>query len=215
MPAHSMRRSFLGVLLASWFPHLPLKFRLLSATAALEGGQFYSVTLRRVLSRWFGVEVGPYSYGSLLEPGRADAGTVIGAYVSIGPNVRRFGAGHPLDSLSLHPFWYKPSLGFVGPDADVPRKPIEICDDSWIGANVTILPNCSRIGVGAVVGAGSVVTKDVPDFAIAVGNPARIVGWRLDDRTREALLRRKPWMLDPVDARECLAQILLESDAER
>lgn len=53
-----------------------------------------------------------------------------------------------------------------------------IADDVWIGARAIILPGCKTIGTGAIIGAGSVVTKDVPDFAIVGGNPARILKYR-------------------------------------
>ena len=61
---------------------------------------------------------------------------------------------------------------------DENAKLLEICDDVWIGARSIILQNCCRIGTGAIIGAGSVVTKDVPDFAIVGGNPARILKMR-------------------------------------
>ena len=54
-------------------------------------------------------------------------------------------------------------------------KPLEIGDNAFVGARSTILHNCNRIGKNAVVGTGSVVTKDVPDNAIVAGNPARII----------------------------------------
>jgi len=57
------------------------------------------------------------------------------------------------------------------------RKPISIGNDVWIGANVTILKGVN-IANGAVIGAGSVVVKDVPEYAIVVGNPAKIVKYR-------------------------------------
>ncbi|MFC2420190.1 MAG: acyltransferase [Treponema maltophilum] len=53
-------------------------------------------------------------------------------------------------------------------------KPVLIKRDAWIGAGATILPGVC-VGAHAVVGAGAVVTKDVPDYAVVVGNPARIV----------------------------------------
>lgn len=56
----------------------------------------------------------------------------------------------------------------------VNSKPIKICDDAWIGMNVIILKGVT-IGEGAIVGAGSVVTKDVPAWTIVAGNPARVV----------------------------------------
>ena len=175
--------------------------------AKLEGGQMRSHTLRKTLSRYCGVDVGAFSYGSLLVPGMADRGTVIGRYVSIGPNVRRFGAAHPIDELSLHPYWYNPSLGVVDEDCDVPRTGITIDSDSWIGANVVILPGCRRIGIGAIVGAGSVVTHDVPDFSVVFGVPARESYRRLTPDLREALLSTDPWQFGIAECRDVLATI--------
>ena len=54
--------------------------------------------------------------------------------------------------------------------------PLVIEDDAWIGANVIVLPKVGRIGRGAIVGAGTVVTRSVPDGAVVVGNPARVTG---------------------------------------
>lgn len=56
----------------------------------------------------------------------------------------------------------------------LPCKPVLIKESAWIGAGATILPGVC-VGRHAVVGAGSVVTKDVPDYAVAVGNPARVI----------------------------------------
>lgn len=58
--------------------------------------------------------------------------------------------------------------------SDVNSKPIKICNDAWIGMNVIILKGVT-IGEGAIVGAGSVVTKDVPAWTVVAGNPARVV----------------------------------------
>lgn len=162
----------------------------------------YSVTLRSVLRDYFDVHVGAYSYGSLCEPGMADRSTTVGRYVSIGPGVRRFGAAHPVEDLSLHPLWFNPSLGVVGPERDVARGPCVIESDAWIGANAIILPGCRRIGYGAIVGAGSIVTRDVPDFTIVAGNPARQIGERLSAAARARLLAERPWDLEPAQAIE-------------
>ena len=59
----------------------------------------------------------------------------------------------------------------------VPSRAIVVEDDVWIGAGVTILPGV-RVGRGSVVGAGAVVTKDVPAWSVAAGNPARVVRTR-------------------------------------
>jgi galactoside O-acetyltransferase len=67
------------------------------------------------------------------------------------------------DSFILNKDWSK-----------VKSEPIRICDDSWIGMNSIILKGVT-IGEGAIVGAGSVVTKDVPAWTVVAGNPARVV----------------------------------------
>lgn len=59
------------------------------------------------------------------------------------------------------------------------KGPILIGDDAWLGARVTVLSGV-RIGHGAAIGAGSVVTRDIPDNAVAVGNPAKVVRFRGD-----------------------------------
>jgi maltose O-acetyltransferase len=61
------------------------------------------------------------------------------------------------------------------------RRPVIIEDDVWIGINVILLPGLT-VGRGAIVAAGSVVTKDVPPDAIVGGNPARVIRSRGDDR---------------------------------
>ncbi|AYA27621.1 antibiotic acetyltransferase [Rhodococcus rhodochrous] len=191
---------------------LPFKSRILRLVTNIEGGQLYSASLRSVLQRYHGVEVGAFSYGSLLELGMADRHTRIGRYVSVGPNVRRFGAAHPVNALSMHPFWYNPALGFASKEDDVARTSIEIGHDVWIGANVTILPGCRRIGVGAVVGAGSVVTRDVADFTIVAGNPASVIATRLSPSLREQLVDDKIWNLSPHSLSTKLST--LEPDAK-
>lgn len=55
---------------------------------------------------------------------------------------------------------------------------LEIGEDAWIGSNVIILPQVTRIGTGAIIGAGSVVTKNVEDYDIVAGNPAKKIGQR-------------------------------------
>lgn len=185
--------------------------KLFNLIVRLEGGQMTSLTLRRVLAEKFDVVVGPYSYGSLLEPGMCDQQSVIGSYCSIGKNVRRYGAAHPLDAASMHPYFYNPALGIAPKSSDVERKPIVIESDVWIGSNVTILPGCSYIGFGAVIGAGSVVTKDVPDFSVVAGNPAVVIRQRHSEESRSKILESRYWELTPINAQNVLAELMQSS----
>lgn len=72
---------------------------------------------------------------------------------------------------------------------------VNIWNDVWIWANVTILGGVT-IWDGAVIGAGSVVTKDVPPYAVAVGNPARVIKYRFNQEQIERLLQEKWWNSD-------------------
>jgi len=91
-----------------------------------------------------------------------DVNTVtFGECVLIGPNCSFYTAEHPLD----------PALRKEGWESG---RPIKVGDNVWFGGNVTVLPGVT-IGDNAVIGAGSVVTKDIPADCIAVGNPCRVM----------------------------------------
>lgn len=66
----------------------------------------------------------------------------------------------------------------IGSETDNGPTPLEICGDVWIGARAIILPGCKRIGAHSIIGAGAVVIKDVPDYAIVGGNPAKVIRMR-------------------------------------
>lgn len=92
----------------------------------------------------------------------------IGDHVMMGPDVLVMGGGHIFSSLD------KPMCQ----QGDIGRTNLIIYDDVWIGAWVTILGKTNTIGKGAIIAAGSVVTKPVPDYAIVGGNPAKIIRFR-------------------------------------
>lgn len=158
----------------------------------LEGGPFFSGTTRIILERYYGVTVGAYSYGPCLHPGAFPSGVTVGRYVSMATGVLYAQRNHPPDRLSMHPFFYAKRYGLVAED-NVPRGTLSIGHDAWIGARVFITASCRRIGVGAVVGACSVVTKDVDDFAIVAGNPARLIRYRFDLETIRLILASRWW----------------------
>ena len=60
----------------------------------------------------------------------------------------------------------------------LPDSSLEVCEDVWIGSRVIVLPGCMRIGAHSIIGAGAVVTHDIPDYAIVGGNPAKVIRMR-------------------------------------
>lgn len=197
--AHDLRRCALSELLFRAYRWRRLRSLCERLALRLEGGHFYSATLRRILSAYHGVVAGAYSYGEGLRPGSFPPGVIIHRYVSIARNVRVFVRNHPFERLSLHPFFYCAALNFV-PEDNIPTGWLVIESDAWIGENALITPSCHRIGLSAVVGTGAVVTKDVPDFAIVGGNPAHLIRFRVSERARE-LIRASRWWERPVQ--EC------------
>lgn len=114
---------------------------------------------------------------------------IIGKFCSIASGIEFVmnGANHNMSGFSTYPFnifgsgWEKitPSL------EDLPIKGDTIVgNDVWIGQNVTVLPGV-KIGDGAIIGANSVVASDIPAYAVAVGNPCKVVKMRFDEKTIE------------------------------
>ena len=154
----------------------------------------YTCVNRSSLSQ--GVGTGTFSY-------IADAN--VGRYSMIGSRVSIGGFEHPKNWLSVAAFQWGQSIDHwdISEKSTIAiRKHIKpntsitsIGPDSWIGNNATVLSGRS-VGIGAIVGAGSVVTKDVENFPIVVGNPSRKIGYRFDERTRNFLTKSKWWELD-------------------
>lgn len=186
-----LRESKLASMLFMIYRRRALRKICLSLIRRLEGGDFYSLTLRRILEHYHGVRVGAYSYGECMLPGVFPAGVTVGRYVSVASGVQVFLRDHPVDRLSMHPLFFNSQLGSLTEDT-VPFGSLEIGHDAWIGARAIITAGCSRIGIGSVIGAGAVVTKDVPDFSVVAGVPAQIVRYRFPEKTCE-LIRLSHW----------------------
>ena len=90
---------------------------------------------------------------------------IIGDNVLFGPKVVIWGRDHGIKKNKL-----------IREQENI-KKTVVIGNDVWIGANVTVIKGVT-IGDGVVIGAGSVVTKDIPEYAVAVGNPARVIKYR-------------------------------------
>ena len=164
----------------------------------LEGGQMLSPTLRRVFRDYHHIEIGLYSYGGCFNPDNIQAFAKIGRYCSFAENVYIYNANHPLSFKSTHPFFYNPSLGYVETE-HISRRSIVIGNDVWIGQNAIILASVTNIGDGAVIGAGTVVTKNVPDFAVVVGNPGKVIKYRFTEETIRKLKQERWWDKDIED----------------
>lgn len=168
-----------------------LRGRVLGVASKLEGGQFRSATLRQIFARFHDVEIGAHSYGSCFEPGQFPGGARIGRYVSMASGVMRR-LNHPLDHLIMHPYFYNESLGYVA-QRTIRHEPIVIGADAWIGQSVIFTEACTRVGIGAVIGAGTIVTRDIDDFEIVAGNPGRVLRKRFDPEIRARILASRWW----------------------
>lgn len=122
--------------------------------------------------------------------------TIIGKFCSIGPNLISGWGKHPTNGISTHPMFY--STGKQNGITLSEENKIEefsqiiIGNDVFIGMNVSILDGVT-IGDGAIIGAGAVVAKDIPPYAIAVGNPIQIVKYRFKPEIIDKLEKVKWW----------------------
>lgn len=148
------------------------------------------------------VSVGRHTYGvraSTIMGATAASPVTIGSFCSIAREAAVLAhVGHPVDLPSTFPlktlrFGRPPIEGGLNADA-VSRGPITIGHDVWLGFRTTVLSGVT-IGTGAVVGACAVVTRDVPPYAIVVGNPARVTRLRFAPDEVEALLASRWWEL--------------------
>lgn len=125
------------------------------------------------------------------------ARVTIGSFCSIAPDVTLITGGvHPSDWVALFPLRARWHLdGAYGDGMPSTRGPIDIGSDVWIGSGSVILSGVS-IGHGAIICAGSVVTRNIPPFAIAGGVPARIIRFRFEASVIQDLLSISWWEWD-------------------
>ncbi len=121
--------------------------------------------------------------------------TEIGKFSSLSWNTTISAAHHPKEYLSQHEFLYERRHNIVKKEIYDPHpKKVVIGNDVWIGANAIVMPGLT-ISDGAIVGAGAVVTKDVPAYAIVTGVPAKIIKFRFSRTIINELLKIKWWNL--------------------
>lgn len=164
--------------------------------------QFRSERLRRIFREKHGIEVGMYSYGCF-DQTRIARGTVIGRYCSFTSTCHVFNGNHGVNFLTTHPFAYNPVFGLVEKET-IQRSRCIISDDVWVGHNAIILPSVSHIGRGAVIAAGSVVTKNVPPYAVAAGNPAKVIKYRFEPDIIAAIEKTEWWLKEENGLKELI-----------
>jgi maltose O-acetyltransferase len=168
-------KMFCFLLYAYWARYLPASYN--------PGGQI-ARAIRYFLCRHLFKECGEevnvergadFSFGRHLSIGsrsglgincKARGPITIGKHVMMGPDVIILTRMHNFQDVSQ-------PMKFQGSEV----SPVVIEDDAWIGTRVIVLPGC-KIGKGAIVGAGAVVTKDIPEYAIVGGNPAKLIRYR-------------------------------------
>lgn|SRR5690554_3579432 len=178
------------------------------------------VSLGDIVIQAKNVTVGAYSY--------IRSGVVIGANAEIG----RFcsigkavilgvdGAAHPLDWVSTSPFQYDKNMHntlMQLPSYEVPPQKVIVGNDVWIGEGAKIMAGVT-IGDGAVIAAYSLVTKDVPDYGVVGGMPAKIIKYRFSREIREDLSATKWWLYDtkkllllPVESPEIFLEKFIDN----
>jgi phosphonate metabolism protein (transferase hexapeptide repeat family) len=168
---------------------------LIDATAAVTQSTLGAYTEVGARTKLLEVEMGDYSY---VVNDSDIAYARIGKFTSIAAMTRINPGNHPMQRASQAHFTYRASAYFDGATDEAEffawrrRHRVSIGHDVWIGHGAIVLPG-RMIGTGAVVGAGSVVTRDVPDYAIVVGNPARVVRPRFAGKIVDRMLALAWW----------------------
>lgn len=150
----------------------------------------------------FRLFIGAYSYMNF--GGVIRDNVIIGRYVSIGRCVSIAAGMHPLTAVSTSTIlrgsnnrsYSQMEIDELGlPPSKLRSQFTEIGSDSWIGDGSIIMPGVV-IGVGCVIGANSVVTSDIPAYAIAVGAPAKVIRFRFNDQAIKDLLATQWWNIE-------------------
>lgn len=186
--------------MSDFFLKLAIRFRLveilLTSYIARKGVMHKSLLIRKLYKLKYKIDAGLWTYGCFTpEFNFGGLEIIVGRYCSIGSRVKFLGANHPINCFSTSAVFYNKAMGFNVPDVKRCRLCIE--DDVWIGCNVLITAGCRRIGRGAIIGAGSVVTKDIEPYSIVGGVPAKLIRKRFSERRIEELEKSFWWNESP------------------
>lgn len=140
----------------------------------------------------------------------------IGKYCSISWDTTIGAVEHPLDRISTCALTYKSEYGVINKDKCYPQKKTVIGNDVWIGCNVVILSGV-HVGNGAVIGSGSVVTKDVAPYSIVAGVPAKELRKRIEPNLILKMQELEWWNWDVEDIKnnvelfeECISEEIID-----
>jgi acetyltransferase-like isoleucine patch superfamily enzyme len=167
-------------------------------------------------------EIGSNTYGhdGIKIIGGYDEGTklIIGKFCSIAEGVVVFlGANHRVDWFTTYPFGHIHENKFPKVKRNhghpASKGNVVIGNDVWIATNAVIMSGI-KIGDGAIIGAYSIVTKDVPPYTIVAGNPAKQIRKRFSDEIINKLLELKWWDMDETRINE-ISDILCSNDIEK
>lgn len=158
-------------------------------------------------------DIGEWSHGHLTVHSWANSGRLkIGKFCSLG-NLQIFlGGEHRVDWVTTYAFPTLFAKAAKFPGHPLMRGDLVIGNDVWAGEGAMIMAGVT-IGDGAVIGARSVVRRDVPPYAIIVGNPGRVAGFRFDKEMIEALLEISWWDW-PLEKIEEAWPLMLNTDIE-
>lgn len=172
-----------------------IRIHILNLIARNEGGYAFSKTVRKVFQKHHGIKIGYGTYGGCFNLNNVPKGVTFGNYCSIAPSVKIFRANHPINYFTTHPILYNPVMGYA-PIDELTRVSLNIGNDVWIGENVIITPSVKIIEDGAVIGAGSIVTKDVEKYTVIVGNPAKPIKKRFSEEIIKKIEKTHWWDLN-------------------
>ncbi|MCM3668087.1 CatB-related O-acetyltransferase [Mesobacillus maritimus] len=176
---------------------------------------WFEVSDYAVIEPYSMVLVGGYFYtiGSFTSVNsRLPVNTIIGRYSSIASNVQRMQGNHPITRFTTSMLTYDTKVSAFNdfllkeqktfetkPNPEPNGTPIVIGNDVWVGQDVKFVSRGVSVGDGAIIAGGSIVTKDIPPYAIVGGTPAKIIRYRYTDEVISELMDLKWWKYSFAD----------------
>ncbi len=168
-----------------------VKIRSLNANLSSEYGKNVIIAEETWISK--NVEIGDFTY--INKGSSVFSKCTIGKYCSISSNVTIGAKEHNYNMVTTHPILYDKKYSKKNICFESTAEKIEIGNDVWIGIGVVVLRGV-KVGNGAVLGAGSVITKDVPPYSIVGGVPAKIIKYRFDENKIKEIEASNWWDWD-------------------